>query len=111
MSPDNQYELDDEAVPAPDEWEEFRRDELEPIGIEDLKRLNLKEMPEDVSVWLMDDYFPETMLSRDGEFLVCEIQEHLYTKYWEHKFSAYVNTHIESHWDIPEQTSGEHHDR
>jgi hypothetical protein len=38
----------------------------------------------------MDDYFPETTIWREGERLVCEIQEHLYTKYWEHKFSAYA---------------------
>ena len=38
----------------------------------------------------MDDYFPETTIWREGELLVCEIQEHLYTKYWEHKFSAYA---------------------
>jgi hypothetical protein len=25
-----------------------------------------------------------------GETLVCEIEERLYTKYWEHKFSAYA---------------------
>jgi hypothetical protein len=47
-------------------------------------------MPEDVDIWIMDDYFPETTVYRDGEFLICEIQEHLYTKYWEHKFSAYA---------------------
>jgi len=47
-------------------------------------------MPEDVHIWIMDDYFPETTVYRDGEFLICEIQEHLYTKYWEHKFSAYA---------------------
>jgi hypothetical protein len=90
MSPDNHDELDDEAAPPPDEWEEFRDDDLEPIGIEELKYLDLKEMPEDVSVWVMDNYFPETIISREGEFLVCEIAEHLYTKYWEHKFSAYA---------------------
>jgi len=38
----------------------------------------------------MDDYFPETTIWREAELLVCEIQEHLYTKYWEHKFSAYA---------------------
>src|ERR1700674_4380463 len=38
----------------------------------------------------MDDYFPETTIWRAGELLICEIQEHLYTKYWEHKFSAYA---------------------
>src|ERR1017187_5888233 len=53
-------------------------------------RLNLNEIPEDVSIQVMDNYFPETTVSREGEFLVCEIQEHLYTKYWEHKFSAYA---------------------
>jgi hypothetical protein len=90
MSPHNHDELDDEAAPAPDEWEEFRGEDLEPIGIEELKRLNLKEMPEDVFVRVMDDYFPETTLTRDGELFICEIQEHLYTKYWEHKFSAYA---------------------
>jgi len=47
-------------------------------------------MPEDVSVSVLDNYFPETTISREGEFLVCEISEHLCTKYWEHKFSAYA---------------------
>lgn len=73
-----------------DEWEEFRGEDGEPIGIEELKRLNLVEMPEDVRIWVMDNYFPEASVRREGNTLVCEIQEHLYTKYWEHKFSAYA---------------------
>lgn len=89
MSFDGQDELDDEAA-AIDEWEEFRDSDGDPIGIEEVKQLNLKEMPEDVSVSVLDNYFPETTISRKGELLVCEIQEHLYTKYWEHKFSAYA---------------------
>lgn len=90
MASDDDHEFDDEAASMPDEWEEFRDGDFDPIGIEQLKSLNLSEMPEDVSVLVMDDYFPETTVSREGEFLVCEIQEHLYTKYWEHKFSAYA---------------------
>jgi len=90
MTSDDQDEFDDEAALMPDEWEEFRDGDFDPIDIEELKRLKLSEMPEDVSVPVMDDYFPETTVSREGEFLVCEIQEHLYTKYWEHKFSAYA---------------------
>lgn len=89
MSSDGQDELDNEAA-AIDEWEEFRDSDGDPIGTEELKHLNLKEMPEDVSVSVLDNYFPETTISREGEFLVCEITEHLYTKYWEHKFSAYA---------------------
>ena len=88
MSSDDEFE--DDAAEAPDEWEQFREDDGEPISIEELKRLNLKEMPEDVSVMVLGDYFPDTTLTREGEFLVCEITEHLYTKYWEHKFSAYA---------------------
>src|SRR5579863_10244685 len=72
-----------------DAWQEFRED-AEPIGIEELKRLNLKDLPEDVHIPVLDDHFPETTIWREGEQLVCEIQEHLYTKYWEHKFSAYA---------------------
>jgi hypothetical protein len=74
---------------TPTHGKEFRED-AEPIGIEELKRLNLKDLPEDVHIPVLDDHFPETTIWREGEQLVCEIQEHLYTKYWEHKFSAYA---------------------
>lgn len=90
MSSHDHEEQGGEAAGAPDEWEEFRDGDGDPIGIDALKRLNLKEMPEDVSVSVLDNYFPEATISREGEFLVCEISEHLYTKYWQHKFSAYA---------------------
>src|SRR5260370_38429406 len=38
----------------------------------------------------MDDYCPETTTRREGDALICQIEEHLYTKYWDHKFSAYA---------------------
>jgi hypothetical protein len=80
----------EEEEPAADEWDEFRDEDREPIRIEELKSLKLKDMPEDVDFRVLDDYFPETTIRREGEFLICEIEEHLYTKYWEHKFSAYA---------------------
>jgi hypothetical protein len=73
-----------------DDWEEFRENEYEPIRVEELQRLNLKDMPEDIHISIMDDYFPDTTIRRVGDCLICEIEEHLYTKYWEHKFSAYA---------------------
>jgi hypothetical protein len=84
----DEFEDDDTSVPG--EWDDFRDEDFDPIGIEKFKQLKLSEMPEDVFLHVMDDYFPETTVSRDGDFLVCEIEEHLYTKYWEHKFSAYA---------------------
>jgi hypothetical protein len=73
-----------------DEWAEFRSDDSDPIGIEELRRLDLSRLPKGVHIHVLDDYFPETTISREGASCVCEIREHLYTKYWEHKFSAYA---------------------
>ena len=73
-----------------DGWEEFRHEDNDPIGIEALNQLDLAAMPEDVSVWVMDNYFPDSRIRREGNSLICAIEEHLYTKYWEHKFSAYA---------------------
>jgi hypothetical protein len=75
---------------AGDGWQEFRDDDGEPIRVEELKRLNLEGLPEDARISILDDCFPETTIWREGQLLVCEIEEHLYTKYWEHKFSAYA---------------------
>ena len=88
MNSPDEPEAEPEA-PA-DDWEEFQNDETDPIRVDDLQRLDLENMPEDVQISVMDDYFPDTTIWREGELLVCEIQEHLYTKYWEHKFSAYA---------------------
>lgn len=73
-----------------DEWEEFRDDDGEPISLAQLSRLNLVEMPSDVTLRVNDDYFPDTTITREGDALSCAIEEHLYTKYWEHEFSAYA---------------------
>lgn len=86
---DDPDESENQAA-ATDDWQEFRQDEGEPIRVDELNRLNLEDMPEDIHISVMDDYFPETTIWRAGDRLVCEIQEHLYTKYWEHKFSAYA---------------------
>ena len=90
MANEQEDEFGKDSEETEDEWDDLRGDDSDPIGITELKRLNLAEMPEDVRVWVMDNYFPETRISRQGEWLVCEIEEHLYTKYWEHKFSAYA---------------------
>jgi len=80
----------DDDTAATDDWEEFREDEGEPICVEELKCLKLEDMPEDIHISVMDNYFPHTTIWCAGDRLICEIEEHLYTKYWEHKFSAYA---------------------
>lgn len=72
-----------------DPWDDFR-DEDDPISLSDLQKINLSGMPADIKIAIRDNYFPDTTISRDGDSLVCEIEDHMYTKYWEHKFSAYA---------------------
>ena len=48
------------------------------------------EMPEGIVVRLVDDYFPEAALWRENAEIIIEITEHIYTKYWEHKWHARV---------------------
>jgi hypothetical protein len=83
-------EFENENPESGDGWEDFRGDDVEPIGVAQLRDMSLSSMPEDIRIWVMDDYFPETTILREDDILICEIQEHLYTKYWEHKFSAYA---------------------
>ena len=90
MSSDDHHEFEDEGGHTPNDWEQFQDEDGEPISVAELKCLNLYELPEDALIRVMDNYFPETTIRREGEFLICEIEEHLYTKYWEHKFSAYA---------------------
>lgn len=85
---DDEFEGEDEAIE--DEWDEFREDNGEPISLAQLARLNLVDMPNDVALRVMDDYFPDTTITREDDAFNCAIEEHLYTKYWEHKFSAYA---------------------
>jgi hypothetical protein len=87
--PDGMEDADDELEGTFDPWDEYRG-EGDFIGISELKGLDLGSMPEDVHIPVMDDNFPETTVSREGETFVCEIREHIYTKFWEHKFSAYA---------------------
>jgi hypothetical protein len=73
-----------------DDWNEFQDEDADPVRVARLKTLNFRDMPDDAVIRVMDDYFPETLISRRDDVLVCHIEEHLYTKYWEHKFSAYA---------------------
>jgi hypothetical protein len=47
-------------------------------------------MPEGIVVRLLDNYFPESALWREKGTLIVQISEHIYTKYWQHKWHARV---------------------
>ncbi|MEQ1902674.1 MAG: hypothetical protein ABL888_00645 [Pirellulaceae bacterium] len=73
-----------------DGWDEFRCEDQDPIRLSELAALDMATMPEDVLIRVMDDYFPDAAITRVGDKLVCHIEDHMYTKYWEHRYSAYA---------------------
>lgn len=84
-------DLDDEDIPdVGDGWDEFRYDDHDQIRLSELAALDLANMPEDVQVRVMDDYFPDATITRTGDKLICRIEDHMYTKFWEHRYSAYA---------------------
>ncbi len=76
-------------------WEELKQAQAE--GEEDFFRksdiadiASFAEMPEGVVVRLLDDYFPEAAFWREDAEVIAEITEHIYTKYWQHKWHGRV---------------------
>ncbi|MEP0546711.1 MAG: hypothetical protein ABJF88_07260, partial [Rhodothermales bacterium] len=63
-------------------------DEPFQFTVADLSGSDLSTLPEDITLWVMDNEFPDTLISRDNDRLACEITEHIYSKFWWHKFSA-----------------------
>jgi hypothetical protein len=47
-------------------------------------------MPEGIRVSVFDSYFPEAQIWRENKQIIIEITEHIYTKYWEHKWHGRV---------------------
>ena len=47
-------------------------------------------MPEGIRVNVFDSYFPEAQIWRENTQIIVEITEHIYTKFWEHKWHGRV---------------------
>lgn len=74
-----------------DEWEVLKEevgDEVAELSVADLRRSDIASLPEGLRLWILDNNYPETTIWREGGNLICEIAEHIYSKYWWHKFSA-----------------------
>jgi len=56
----------------------------------DLISSDLSKLPEGISLQIFESEFPETLFWREGELLIAELTEHIYSKYWWHKYHARV---------------------
>jgi len=74
------------------EFEQFDGETDEPLEVDlaTLRQKNLGRLPKNLALHVLDDNFPECTIWRDGSELVIQIEEHIYTKYWEHKFHGRV---------------------
>src|SRR5437667_4587079 len=86
-----------DQLPAPMlDWEQLKEAAAEGEIDDFFRKLDIADipsftaMPEGLVVRLLDDYFPESTLSREDGTLVVEITEHIYTKYWQHKWHGRV---------------------
>src|SRR6266511_18831 len=64
----------------------------EPIetSLAELRQTDLAKLNRGKVLWVCESEFPEAYISRDGDQLVVEITEHIYTKFWWHKYHAMV---------------------
>jgi hypothetical protein len=65
-------------------------DDLEDISFSALSELDLRTIDENVTYNIFEDNFPQCTVTRSGNKLLIRIEEHIYTKYWFHKYHASV---------------------
>ncbi|MDX8551907.1 hypothetical protein KHC33_04260 [Methanospirillum sp. J.3.6.1-F.2.7.3] len=59
-------------------------------NLNELKHSDLSILPEGISLLIFESNFPETILFREGYVIIADITEHIYSKYWWHKYHARV---------------------
>jgi hypothetical protein len=62
----------------------------EEISLSELANLDLTTLDESVTYHILENDFPECNITRSGHELNIRIEEHIYTKYWFHKYHASV---------------------
>ena len=68
--------------------EEEYFEDFEEISLSELKEIGLTNVPENISLQILENNFPQCYLTRVGNKLNIRIEEHIYTKYWFHKYHA-----------------------
>src|SRR6266545_7693412 len=60
------------------------------ISLAEIRSTNFARLKRGESLQIFESDFSECLISRNGKILNCELREHIYTKYWMHKFHAMV---------------------
>jgi len=65
-------------------------DDFKEICFSELSNLDLTTLDENIAYHIVEENFPECFIARFGNKLLIRIEEHIYTKYWFHKYHASV---------------------
>lgn len=65
-------------------------DDFEDLSFSELSSLDLTAIDENISYNIFEDNFPQCSITRFSDKLRIRIEEHIYTKYWFHKYHASV---------------------
>ena len=76
---------DDHDIQESEDFENF-----EEISFSEFSNLDLTNLNENISYNFFENNFPECTINRQGDNLAIRIEEHIYTKYWFHKYHASV---------------------
>ena len=60
------------------------------LSLKELLSIDLTKVPEQESLQILDNNFPCCYIIRIGDSLEITLEEHIYTKYWFHKYHASV---------------------
>ncbi|MEZ5328457.1 MAG: hypothetical protein R3F19_25725 [Verrucomicrobiales bacterium] len=60
------------------------------IGLHELAGRDFSQLSEEDTLWILDSDFPEANITRQGDVVIGEVTEHIYTKFWIHKYHAMV---------------------
>jgi len=63
---------------------------VEEISFSELSEYNFTVLPENTTYHIFESNFPVCYVSRENDKLLIQIEEHIYTKYWFHKYHASV---------------------
>jgi hypothetical protein len=65
-------------------------EDYEEISFSEFCKLDFTTLDENISYSIFEDNFPQCSITRLGDKLAIRLEEHIYTKYWFHKYHASV---------------------
>jgi hypothetical protein len=70
--------------------EQLEYDNFEELSYSEFSELDFTQIDEEITYSIFEDNFPSCSITRNSDKLHIQIEEHIYTKFWFHKYHAAV---------------------